>query len=243
VLYGNRLEFFKQRFESVVRENWNHGDVTNIRVMTDEEAHSEFKKKGESYAVLTLRSSYGQDMIIFQPGERFGTQIFIGFPMIESGHSKEYTEADWVTTLRILNNYVTKAMTVKRKYEGRDFIWDEIKENCEMRPKITTHFNSDYMFEVNRTDIEQSWQGPFTVLDNQDFFGKYHRDSEDAFAVFFIFETAFGKEWVPSRIIIQPSTGKIIAFGSFHVIKEESRYQYSKHFLEGIKLCDARPTR
>lgn len=258
-------EAIKTNFLQIVKDNWKHNDLGQIRVITHDEAKAFQKNKETKYCIIMVRSfaegfrymgvpknsQYGTGTVrglIIQGSEEYGTNAdYIGFPLIissETGHSK----ADLEITLRILNTHIEQALKATKRFSTSDFVEQQISQNCEMKKDLKLQMNDDFLKDITPDEASALWPGKVNIEPSSSFLSTYDSTSDDAFTLFIetghmsssgisALTTMKAKTTIYGRIVVQPSTGKILGFSKSKMGKKVGEQNYdSKHFEE-IASC------
>jgi hypothetical protein len=245
---------------SSVRNNWEHGDVSNIRSVTIAEVKEMIKtKEANNYAIVFVRSftksmsmydGTGIDKIeltalCYQGMEDYGKGIdILGFPLIVSEENWAFTEADLVATTRVLNNYVSEMKTTKGKLTLAEFLESQAIKNCELKKSTTLHVQGQFLKDATYSDVKQFWPNDVEMAGDANSFEGYVSSSSDAFAVFIPTQIAEGsigpfasQALIYTRIVVQPSSGKILGFSKTKMGEKAGELFYKKGHLEDVGSC------
>jgi hypothetical protein len=253
-------EMFQQNLERIVRENWKHGKMEKLRVISHEEAKANAKdKSGAKYAMVFVRSftksasiydgtgieKIELSSVCFQGGEFYGRNTdVIAFPMVVSNDEGYVSETDLTTSVRILNRYVELAGKSDKRLAMDDFIDGEVAANCSLKKKSVLHFQPSFLKDATASDVKSNWPASVEMDKGELFYQNYSPIAEDAFAVFIptqIGEGSFGpvstQALIFSRLVVQPSTGLILGFARTKMGERAGELFYKVGHLEDIGSC------
>jgi|GEM_PF-3165049 len=251
-------ENFRNHFLQIVKDNWKHNKLEDVKVITHEEAKKMVNAKNAKYCLIMLRSfgksntydgtaGLGVEMpvMIIQGSESYGKNVeCIGFPILYSSESGGYTKADIKITVNILNNYVIAALKAPKKLDTQDFIEGEVAKNCSLKKSVTLHFNSDTFKDATASDVKSAWPGSVEFHSSGEFLEAYTPESEDGFALFIpenIAEGSIGpiqsSAVMIGRIVVQPSTGEILGIAKSKMGEKVAEMFYKKGHIEDVSGC------
>lgn len=249
-----RDQMFLSSYERIVRENWKHGKMDDLRIITHAEAKANINNgKGEKYAMVFVRS-FTKSMSIydgtgieqieltalcFQGGEHYGKNTdVIAFPVLVSRNNFDFTETDLTITTRILNRYVELAAKSEKRLAMDDFIDGELKANCAVKKRSVLHFEPDFLKDATASDVKSFWPASVEMAKGDSFYENYHSNAEDAFAVFIPTQIGEGTQaLIYSRLVVQPSTGLILGFARTKMGERAGELFYKTGHLEDIGGC------
>jgi hypothetical protein len=254
-------QVLRTHFLNIVKENWKFNDLSEIRVITPEEAWELRKAKNNQYCLIMLRPFPSTiDIVVMQkkqepangsyPGISIqGSENYasvgdqMGFPLIRSTEGA-YSKDDVEITVRILNNHVEQALKAPKRLGTSDFVEQQISENCEMKKSLKLQVNDAILNDISPSEVSAVWPGTVNIEPTSSFLSTYTSSSNDAFAVFIVtghmsssgvsaLTTMNAKTTIYGRMVVQPSTGKILGFSKSKMGKKVGEQDYdSKHFEE-----------
>jgi len=256
----NTTDFMEANYARIVTEHWTHGKMDKLRTITHEEAKANVKNKsGSKYALLMLRSFTKQMSIYdgtgidkielvaftFQGGEDYGKNTeLIAFPLLVSKGVGIMTEADLSTTVKILNRYVEMAAKSAKKLDTENFVEDEVTANCSTKKTTKLYFHSGYFKDAGAADVKSGWPSDVETVKDGEFFEAYTPTAEDGFAIFLPANVLEGQiafistqALLLSRIVVQPSTGKILGYAKTKMGEKAGEMFYKKNHIESVSGC------
>lgn len=261
-LASNKI--MNDHFQNIVKENWQHNDLSDLKTVTFEEARAIAKSKSNKYCLIYLRSEGPEHnylamhitgkvnggvvipVMAMQGSENFGgSKNYIGFPLMNSMDTRAFTKTDIELTVRILNQHVEAALKGPQVLKTKNFVDSQIAENCSMKRALKLHVNAEFVEGLDQQLIASAWQGEVEVQPQDAFLGSYSGVSDDAFAILIPMAAAQGSSGpltttstVYGRIAVQASTGKILGFSKSKMGQKLAKEFFNEGHFKDIGACE-----
>jgi len=254
----------KDHFLSIVKENWKFNDLNAVKVLSFEDARKIAVSKSEEYCYVYLRS-FGEEhnymamnitgevngsvtipVMVLQGSEHFGSsKNYFGFPLMNSTDGRAVLKQDIEITLKIMNQYVTDALKNGEQLKTREFVGNQIVENCNLKRDLTLHVNQEFINDLGEEKIAAAWQGKASVQPQAEFISSYSSSSDDAFAILIPMAVATGSmgpltktSTVYGRLAVQTSTGKILGFSKSKMGQKLAEENFNEGHFTDMGECE-----
>lgn len=261
-LASNKM--MNDHFESIVKENWQHNDLSKLKTVTFEEARAIAKSKSKKYCLIYLRSE-GPDhnylamhvtgkvngrvvmpVMTVQGSENFGgAKNCIGFPLMNSMDTRAFSKEDVEITVSILNQHVEAGLKSPKALKTKDFVEEQIAENCSLKRELKLHVNAEFVEGLDEQQIAAAWKGEVEIQPQEAFLRSYSGSSPDAFAILIPTAVAQGSSsimtstaMVYGRMAVQASTGKILGFSKSKMGQKLAKEFFNEGHFKDIGACE-----
>jgi hypothetical protein len=245
----------------VVKQVWKHNDLSEVKVITHDEAKKMKKEKNNKFTLLMLRS-FGKSnseydgsnfpglklelpIFVIQPSEDYGRTVnLIGFPLLFVTEKSRISKQSLTTNLLILNRFVDAALAAPKKLDLYDWIKQETAANCKSYGDFKLHFNESALDGDKAIAATKASSSDVVMESSAEFSQSFSSATNDLFAIYYptqISETSISiittQAMIIGRVIVQPSTGKIFGFAHIKTGEKPGKLYYKAGHVEDVLEC------